>query len=128
MSLTLLGHLRLADGDRLRAAAELGEAAALFQSTGNMVYLPWCLEGLAGVAAAADEFDHAAEIAGGRDALRAQTGVLLPPVHRPAYERMLDVVRAGLGEAGFAAAHGKLAHLAPPDIIGAVMEGEAHHE
>jgi hypothetical protein len=121
MSLTLLGHLGLAEGDRGRAAAELGEAAALFQSTGNMVYLPWCLEGLAGVAAAADEFDRAAEIAGGRDALRAQTGVLLPPVHRAAWERMLEAVRGGLGEEGFAAAHDRLAARPPPDIIAAVM-------
>ena len=41
---------------------------------------------------------------------------------------MLDVVRAALGEAGFAAAYGKLAHLAPPDIIRTVTEGEGHHE
>jgi hypothetical protein len=40
----------------------------------------------------------------------------------------LDVVQAGLGEADFAAAHGKLAHLAPPDIIEVMMEGEAPHE
>jgi tetratricopeptide (TPR) repeat protein len=122
MSLTMLGHLRLAEGDPGRAQAELTEAAALFAATGNMVYLPWCLEALAGVAAAGQEYGRAAEIAGARDALSARTGVLLPPVHRAAYERMLDVVRVGLGEAGFAAAHGKLAHLAPPDIIGAVME------
>jgi hypothetical protein len=74
------------------------------------------------------EYGRAAEIAGARDALRARTGALLPPVHRAAYERMLDVVRADLGEAGFAAAHGKLAHLAPPDIIEAVTEDEANHE
>jgi hypothetical protein len=49
-------------------------------------------------------------------------------VHRAAYERILDVVRADLGEAGFAAAHGKLAHLAPPDIIEAITEDEAKHE
>jgi predicted ATPase/transcriptional regulator with XRE-family HTH domain len=128
MSLTLLGHLRLAEGDPDRARAELAESAALFQRTGNMVYLPWCLEGLAQAAAAGGELERAAQTAGARDALRARTGVLLPPVHRAAYEQMLDVVRSGLGEAGFAAAHGKLAHLAPPDIIGAIMEGEARHE
>jgi predicted ATPase/transcriptional regulator with XRE-family HTH domain len=128
MSLTMLGHLRLAEGDPDRARAELAGAAALFQRTGNMVYLPWCLEGLAGAAAAGREFERAAQIAGARDALRERTGVRLPPVHRAAYERMMDVVRADLGEAGFAAAHGKLAHLAPGDIIGAVMEGEARHE
>ena len=38
------------------------------------------------------------------------------------------MARSGLGEAGFAAAHGKLAQLAPPDIIEAIMEGEARDE
>ncbi|HEY3647662.1 MAG TPA: hypothetical protein VGL33_06800 [Streptosporangiaceae bacterium] len=42
--------------------------------------------------------------------------------------RVVDVVRSGLGEAGFAAVHGKLAHLAPPGIIEVTMEGEARHE
>ena len=55
MSLTLLGHLRLAEGDPDRAQAELAEAAALFAATGNLVYLPWCLEALAGVAVARSE-------------------------------------------------------------------------
>jgi predicted ATPase/DNA-binding XRE family transcriptional regulator/TolA-binding protein len=128
MSLTMLGHLRLAEGDPERARAELAEAAALFAATGNLVYLPWCLEALAGAAAAGHELSWAAELAGARDALRAQTGALLPPVHRAAYEQMLDMVRSGLGEADFAAAHGKLAHLAPPDIIEVIMEGEARHE
>ena len=119
MSLMLLGQLHLAEADPDRAQAELTEAAALFRSTGNMVYLTWCLEGLAGVAAAGQEFDRAAEIVGGRDTLRTQTGVLLPPVHPTAYERMLEVVRAGLGEAGFTAAHARLAYRAPPEIIAA---------
>ena len=52
----------------------------------------------------------------------------VPPVHRAAYEQMLEVVQAALGEADFAAAHGKLAHLAAPDIIEVIMEGEARHE
>jgi transcriptional regulator with XRE-family HTH domain len=127
MSLTLLGHLRPAEGDPERARAELAEAAALFAATGNLVYLPWCLEALAAVAVAGSELTRAAELTGARDALRAQTGALVPPVHRAAYEQMLDVARSGLGEAGFAA-HGKLAHLAPPDIIEAIMEGEDRHE
>jgi predicted ATPase/transcriptional regulator with XRE-family HTH domain len=126
MSLMLLGQLRLAEADPDRAQAELTEAAALFTSTGNMVYLTWCLEGLAGVAAAGQKLERAAEIADGRDALRAQTGVLLPPVHPAAYERMLAVVRAALGEAGFATAHARLAHRAPPEIIAAVTEDLTH--
>src|SRR5262249_61027466 len=106
-----------AGGDRHRGQAEVPGGGGLFASTGNMVYLPWCLEGLAGVAAAGQDFDRAAEIAGGRDALRAQTGVLLPPVYPAAYERMLTAVRAGLGEPSFTAVHDRLAHQTPPDII-----------
>jgi predicted ATPase/DNA-binding XRE family transcriptional regulator len=121
MSLMLLGHQRLADGEPGRAQPELAEAAALFQSTGNMVYLAWCLEGLAGVAAAEHRLDRAAEIAGGRDALRGQTGVLLPPVYPAAWERMLETVRDGLGEAAFDEARGRLADRPPPDIIAAAL-------
>jgi hypothetical protein len=86
-----------------------------------MVYLAWCLEGLAGVAAAEGDLGRAAEIAGGREALRAQTGVLLPPVYPAAWERMLAAARDGLGEAGFDKAHGRLAGRPPLDIIAAAV-------
>ena len=125
MSLMLLGHLRLAEGDPDRARAELIESAALFTMTGNMVYLPWCLEGLAGVAAAGHRFGRAAEIAGARDALRAQTGVLLPPLHPAGYEPMLAFVRDRLGADGFTAAHARLAGRPPPELIAAVTKEEA---
>jgi hypothetical protein len=48
MSLTMAGHVDLADGDHTRAHALLADAASLFADTGNLMYLPWCLEGLAG--------------------------------------------------------------------------------
>ena len=121
MSLMLLGHQRLAEGEPDRAQSELTEAAALFQSTGNMVYMAWCLEGLAGVAAAERDLDRAAEVAGGRDALQAQTGVLLPPVYPAAWERMLEIVRDGLGEERFAVARGRLEGRPPPEIIAAAV-------
>jgi predicted ATPase/transcriptional regulator with XRE-family HTH domain len=121
MSLMLLGHQRLADGEPARAQAELTGAAALFQATGNLVYLAWCLEGLAEVAAAEGDLVRAAETAGGREALRSQTGVRLPPVYRAAWERMLATVRDGLGEERFAAAYGRLADRPPPDIIAAAV-------
>ena len=50
-----------------------------------MVYLPWCLEGLASLAAAQGDYGRAAELAGARDALRDQIGVFLPPVHPAGY-------------------------------------------
>ncbi|MGD0241274.1 MAG: hypothetical protein ABSB59_13225, partial [Streptosporangiaceae bacterium] len=125
MSLMLLGHQRLADGEPARAQAELTAAAALFRATGNMVYMTWCLEGLAGVAVAEGDLDRAAEIAGGRDTLRGQTGMLLPPVYPAAWERLLATVRDGLGEAGFDQAHRRLADRPPPDVIAAAVSGES---
>ena len=50
--------------------------------------------------------------------------VVLPPVHPAAYEPMLEVVRDSLGEAGFAAAHARLADRPPPELIAAVTREE----
>jgi predicted ATPase len=125
MSLMLLGHVDLAEGDDTHAQAVLAEAAALFQATGNMVYLPWCLEALAGLAAAQGDYERAAELAGARDALRDQIGVFLPPVHPAGYTRTLEAARAALGPAVFDAAHTRPAGLAPPQIIATAMNGLA---
>jgi predicted ATPase/transcriptional regulator with XRE-family HTH domain len=123
MSLMLLGHVDLAEGDGTHAQAVLIEAATLFQAIGNMVYLPWCLEALAGLAAAQGDYERTAELAGARDALREQIGVLLPPVHPAGYTRTLEAARAALGPAAFDAAHARPAGLAPPQIIAAAMTG-----
>jgi predicted ATPase/transcriptional regulator with XRE-family HTH domain len=121
MSLMLLGHVHLAEGDTLRAEAVLAEAGSLFQATGNMVYLPWCLEGLASLAAAQGDYGRAAGLAGARDALRDQIGVFLPPVHPAGYDRTLQVVRASLTPEAFAAAHARLAGQPPPQIVAAAL-------
>jgi len=117
MSLTELGHVELADGDHTRAQALLTEAASLFADTGNLIYPQWCLEGLAGAAAARGDYERAAELDGARDALRAQLGVLLPPLHPAAYTRTLATVRARLTPAAFDAARTRPAHQTPQQII-----------
>ena len=116
MSLTLVGHVDLADGDDTRAQALLAEAASLFADTGNLMFLPWCLEGLAAVATARGDNERAAELDGAREALRAQIGVLLPP-DPTAYARTLATARAGLTPAAFDAARARTARLAPQQII-----------
>jgi tetratricopeptide (TPR) repeat protein len=93
MSLVILGRVDLAEDDAGRAQGRLAEAAALFQATGNMVYLPWCLEGLASAAAAQGRHERAAELDGAREALRAQIGVFLPPMHPAGYARTLAAIR-----------------------------------
>ena len=121
MSLTLLGHVDLAEGDDTHAQAVLAEAASLFQATGNMVYLPWCLEGLAGLAAARGDYEHAAELDGARDALRNQIGVFLPPVHPAGYSQTLETARAGLTQPAFDAARARPAGQTPQQIIAATL-------
>jgi hypothetical protein len=96
MGLTVLGHVSLADSDHTRARALLAEAASQFADTGNLMYLQWCLEGLAGAAAARGEYQRAAELDGARDVLRAQLGVLLPPIHPAGYAQTLAAILVGL--------------------------------
>ena len=124
MTLTVLGHVSLADSDHTRAQALLAEAASQFADTGNLMFVPWCLEGLAGVAAARGDNQRAAELDGARDALRAQIGVLHPPLHPAAYARTLATVRAGLTSAAFDAAHARPAHQTPHQIITAATSNK----
>jgi predicted ATPase/DNA-binding XRE family transcriptional regulator len=125
MSLMLLGHVDLAEGDVAHAQAVLAEAGSLFQATGNMVYFPWCLEGLAALAVAQGDFERAAELAGARDTLREQIGVFLPPMYPAGYERTIQAARARLTSAAFDAAHARSAALPPPQIIATALSGLA---
>ena len=52
MTLAFLGYSELAAGDVPRAQALFQESIMLFRAIANHLYLPWCLEWLAGVAAA----------------------------------------------------------------------------
>jgi len=85
------------------------------------MYLQWCLEGLAGAAAARGDYDRAVELDGARDALRAQIGVLLPPVYRAGYARTLAAAREGLTPEAFDAARARSARQAPQQIVAAAM-------
>lgn len=122
--LTLLGHVALAGGEPARAGGLLAESAALFQAIGNPLYLPWCLEGFAGVAAARGHVEEAARLFGARDALRARLGSGLPPANAAGYARAVATAHSTLGAAAFGAAY-KQGQTLPPDaaITGAVGAG-----
>jgi predicted ATPase/DNA-binding XRE family transcriptional regulator len=104
MSLAVLGHVELADGETGRAETQLTESAALLQAIDTPLYLPWCLEGLAGVAATRGQWERAAQLCAAREALCEQLGFPLPPANQVAYERTLASIRAALGDDGFATA------------------------
>ena len=105
LSLTLLGHVELANGDRERAAALFAMGATLMQGIGNPLYLPWCLEGLAGVAAGYERWELAARLYGARDALQATLGLGVPAADPAACAGTLARTRSTLGDDAFAAAH-----------------------
>ena len=88
------------------------------------MFVPWCLEGLAGVVAAQGDNERAAELDGARDALRAQIGVVLPPLHPAAYARTLAAVRVGLTPAVFDAAHARPVRQTPQQIITAATSNK----
>jgi predicted ATPase/DNA-binding XRE family transcriptional regulator len=101
--LTRLGHVALAADDVEAARGLFVEGAELFRAIGNPLYLPWCLEGLAGVAGAHERWDHAARLCRARDALLADLGSPLPPAHAAGYSRTLAGVRRALGDEVLAA-------------------------
>jgi predicted ATPase/transcriptional regulator with XRE-family HTH domain len=98
MSLTLLGHVELAAGDQTRAAALFAECAPLFEAIGNPLYLSWCLEGFAGVAAARGMWALTARLSGARDALKECLGLGVPPADPAGYAQSLAASRDALGE------------------------------
>jgi len=103
----------------------LAEVASLFADTGNLVYLQWCLEGPAGTAAARGDYGRAAELDGARDALRAHTGVPLPPVYPAGYTRTLAATRASLTPEAFDAARARPVGQDPRQIIAmAISNGD----
>lgn len=124
MSLTLLAHVELAAGDAARARALLAEGAALFGAIGNLLYLPWCLEGIAGVATARGSWELAARVCGARDALRTRLGSSLPAAHPAGYAATLRAIRDALGDDGFAAAHVAGEDLTAEQAIAAALEGD----
>jgi len=93
MALTMLGHVELADGAVDQAPDLLGESATLFQTIGNPLFLSWCLEGLAGLAAAQGHGARAARLCGARDALLMERGSSLPPAYPEGYAHMLEAMR-----------------------------------
>lgn len=100
-----LGRVELADGNIDRAETLLTENVGLHEAIGNPLYVPWSLEGLAGVAAARGEWQRVAYLSGARDALRQRSGFPLSPLGRQAYTTTLEAARAALPDDGFRAAY-----------------------
>ncbi len=117
VTLIQLGLTELATGATARASAQLSESVILLKSIGNPLYISWCLEGMAGVAAARGEWPRAARLCGARDAHIARLGAELPAAHPEGYQRTVESIRAALDERTYEAEHEVGSCLTPEQIF-----------
>jgi class 3 adenylate cyclase/predicted ATPase len=111
-SLNNLGLAAAKLGDPARAAEIFRESLTLCHELGDKLGVAENLAGLAGVAASSKDLSglreadltglkHAARLAGAVHALLDQINAVLGPADRADYERLLDELRAKLGEEAF---------------------------
>src|SRR5581483_12096786 len=99
-----LGRIALVRGDLAGAAALLKESLPLYREAGNMPAVASCLAGLAAIARAIGQQEHAAHLLGAAQALLDRTHSILEPVDRAELENEISAVRTQLGEDKFASA------------------------
>jgi len=103
-ALNRLGMVAHTQGDDGRATALYEESLTLCRELGDKHGLAECLEGLAGMAVAQQHLERAARLLGAAETLREAIGAPLSSRERVRYDRDVSAMRAGLGEAAFAAA------------------------
>lgn len=77
----------------------------LARPQGAAGWVPWCLEGLAGLAATCGAWAHAGRLCGARDQLRVTLGCGLSPAAPASYARTLAEIREALGDDRYALAY-----------------------
>jgi DNA-binding NarL/FixJ family response regulator len=89
-------------------------------------WMAWCLEGLAGVAAAQGQPARSARIFGTAEALREAVNGPRPLAHQADHQRRVAAARAGMDEAAFAAAWAEGRAMTPEQAV-AVEEPVPEH-
>jgi predicted ATPase/DNA-binding XRE family transcriptional regulator len=120
MSGAARGHVALAEDDPTTAVAQFATAIPLFREIANPAYLPWCVEGLAGVAAASGSWELAARLLGAHDALVEEWGGVVPPVNPRAVASLRDRARAILGDEAVVRAQADGRTMSPEEAVVAV--------
>ncbi|MGA7672482.1 MAG: tetratricopeptide repeat protein, partial [Nitrolancea sp.] len=122
----ILGHVELVSGNLATAGKLLGESAARYATIGNYLYLPWCLEGMAGVAVAEQRLHDAALLLGAREAMLQIVGRGLPPADPPGFTVTQEFVRAALHEIDIRAAYETGCGLAQETVVALTTAPSAH--
>jgi predicted ATPase len=102
---TLLAHVELESGNPGRAEELLAESRLHLHAIGNVLFLPWVLEGLAGAAAVQERWVEAAALFGAWNAMRDRGNAATVPVNEAANQRRLATTRDVLGAERFSAAY-----------------------
>jgi predicted ATPase/DNA-binding SARP family transcriptional activator/DNA-binding CsgD family transcriptional regulator len=93
-----LGTIRTTQGAYQEATALYQEALRALQKVTDRATLAAALEGRAGLAVAEGQHHHAARLFGAAARIRDDTGAILYPCDRPAYEQQCVQGRAALGD------------------------------
>jgi predicted ATPase/DNA-binding XRE family transcriptional regulator len=100
-NLTLLGRLARQQQDYERAKVRYRESLALYRRLGNATYIAWCLEGIAAVACAQGNYQHATRLCAVATALRVVAQTPLPPPEQEDFDKVVMTARAELDERTF---------------------------
>lgn len=106
IALFVLGSLRRDEGDATSALHHLVEGLNLYLGVGDRLGIAWCLEGLAGLATAAEVPELGARFLGASDRLREE---MQSPVQRwevDTHAAAEESIRAALGDNAFEAERG----------------------
>jgi non-specific serine/threonine protein kinase len=117
VQLALLGMLAAGAGELGRAEERLDEALVLARDLRDPRVAAHATEGLAWVVAATAQPTTAARLLGAADAMFAAAGTSLAHAQRADHERVSNVARATLGEAGFAAVWGAGSLLSLDEVV-----------
>ncbi len=96
-----LGNDSLLQGDAAGAGSHFAEGLKLSMELGHRWVAEECLEGLAKVACAREQYERAARLFGAADTLRETIGHHRAPAAQADHDQRVSEARAGLGEAAF---------------------------
>ena len=123
VALLRLGRLVRAEGKQRRAAAFIDEALTIMCGIGRKPVIVNLIEASAGLASDGGRRARAALLLGAADALRAREGYVRAPWDADAYDRDLQLIRAGLTPEEFAKAYAEGAELSIEETVTLARSG-----
>jgi non-specific serine/threonine protein kinase len=98
-----LGDVALQKGDTRQAVSFYKRTMALYWESGDPLYIAFCLNDLAHVAAVCSQPERAARLFGAAEALLESSGETLFPISRLENEHFLEIIRPQLDDAAWKA-------------------------